>query len=189
MGAAVLALLLTAWIAAGTPWSDCPPAEDWLAGEHSDRQTRKEHRVRAHAAWKSLGIPREQVAAMEAIAWRESRWDACAGGNQVKFHLRHWPGKLEDMRVPEVSALIIARVVLRTVRLYGCRSWLCVGRIYGGGGIMDRDPWRIRRWCELLEERGVDCKGPAKVADVGVKPQGWERAWLRKLNLRRWLGL
>ena len=191
-------------------WHGCVEPDAWLAGEgHATRAERREYRRRAHAAWMSLGLSRDERMVLDAIAWRETRWDACAvhrlgrnedgyglGGNQWRFHLRHWGSdEPQDLRVAEVSALVMARVMLRSVRLYGVRTWRGVGRIYGGAGLMDRDPWRIERFCRLLAKRGVDCRDRAHVTDIGIKPQGWERRWLLArqwdrlaYSLRTWIG-
>lgn len=188
-------MLILALLVAMAPW--CPPPDAWTAGHYhtpSERiEARKIHRERYHYALGSLGLDREARAVADAIAWGESRYDACAvhklgrnewgrgmAGTMVGLHLRDkWGGGPEEiLHLPEVAALVVARTMRRAKRWHRAGSWKRFHRVYAG----ERDPWVTERWCRRLEVRGVDCEDP--MTDVGgrlgLRPHPRQWNWLAR---------
>lgn len=172
----------------------CPPASDWQGGAYMGTQDRepirREHRDRFFLALHSLGFDREAREVALAIAWGESRWDGCAihklgpgewgrgmVGSVVELQLRDkWgPGPEELLHIPEVAAVVLARMVRRNRR----GSWLRVHRAQAGKWKAG-DPYYRDRFCARLRARGVDCRAPVSRVGrkLGTRPGLWQWPWL-----------
>ena len=133
------------------------------------------------ATWKALGLNREAIEVLDSIVVRESHGDRCAvhvlgrneyglgpGGLQVRFNLHRWDPKADPrvLQDPEVSAVVMARLLRKYKKAYRAKTWLRVGQLYGGR-IKYPDIGMDELWCERLARRDVDCHAP--VGDLGKK--------------------
>ncbi len=162
--------------------TQCPEPQAWLDGDRSSRDERVDTRERMSKTWEAMGLDLDARKVLDAVVVRESSGDACAihilgknefgrgpGGISVALHLRKWDASSpeEVLHIPEVSAVVMARMLRRSRRFSSVfngeevvqsGSWLRFGQVYGGRiRQRDQDPSKDARFCDRLARRDIHC--------------------------------
>ena len=177
------------------------PVSRWPA------ELKAETRARVAAVCRWAQASNDVCEYLQVVLWRES-WGGHAGarhddgaglgpmGLALKAHADKWPGQDEDPMfcVPEVSALVALAILRRAVTRWNARDLIGINSIYAGrwrtyvleDGSGLRAPRDIANpgLCRRLEARGVGCRTPVLLGDLGRRvPYSKRRGTALALNV------
>ena len=205
--------LLSFLISAALSHPGCVDPEVWLDKTlpfaergWATKAEKADTRDRMKRTWKAMGLDKTARTVLDEIVCRESFCgDRCSvhvlGANEyglgpgalfVRFQLRKWDADAPQwvLQIPEVSAVIMARILRRSLsypssRTAKARTWLRFGQVFGGRVRGENQDYsKDSAWCHRLKVRGVTCEDPVTEVGrtLGIGPTEGQIAFVTRLQ-------
>lgn len=178
------------------PEKNCAVPE-WTEGRNRfDKDVRNQTWLRSRAMCEYVGAHPDTCEFVEAVGNRESRHRLCSvhvkghdefglgpHGLDLFYHWDKWSGRrwyprmgwevAKEFYVPEVSTIVVLRIVNRAIYMHHAKNWVEVNSVFATGRVRVREE-KDAAFCRHLSRWKLDCLSPPTFAG-GTKIVGYKQ--------------